>query len=523
MAKFTCRVKSGSRGGGQSAAAKVDYIFREGKYSQGRSADEILTVGEGDDARRGTGVGYMPAWSAGDPRVLFGAADAHERADGRLYTECMIALPAEVTDAEALDLAAVLAHEIATMTGDHLPFAYAVHRGRRPPPPEGAQNRHAHVVLSERPLDGVERDSETWFRRANRKAPELGGAVKLRKSKHYVRDIRELAAETINRALEATGHPERVSAKTYAAQVAQAAAAAEVARQQAEEARQQAEEARRQAELARADDDAEAAEDLDYASRTARTRAEAEEARAAAETARVDELACTVPRLHLGPYAAMVERSGGQSLVGSLNRVRAAEEDRIRADFRATAARVAAAAAEPPPPLPASVTPPALSDDRDFADAIAAVLPPTSNKTLNSLSNMLGDDDIDAPARRALLGMRATDAHTADARAKAEERHHQPAVEAAIEAQEKRRWTRLSADERHRTFVAVILESLPKIVDAIRAVCREVLGHRRRRAISADQAPPAGAVAPGRAQGLADAQDRANLARGDDHGDGYSR
>ena len=46
MAIFHLTAKTGSRGGGQSAKAKADYIQREGKYA--RDKDEVLHTQSGN-------------------------------------------------------------------------------------------------------------------------------------------------------------------------------------------------------------------------------------------------------------------------------------------------------------------------------------------------------------------------------------------------------------------------------------------------------------------------------------------
>ena len=65
----------------RSAAAKADYIEREGRYEQDR---EELEHRESD---------HMPEWAEEAPRSYWEAADEHERANGRLYREVQFALP----------------------------------------------------------------------------------------------------------------------------------------------------------------------------------------------------------------------------------------------------------------------------------------------------------------------------------------------------------------------------------------------------------------------------------------------
>ena len=55
--------------------------------------------------------------------------------------------------------------------GERLPYTLAVHRGK-------GENPHAHLMISERSNDGIERSREQWFKRYNSKDPEKGGARK---------------------------------------------------------------------------------------------------------------------------------------------------------------------------------------------------------------------------------------------------------------------------------------------------------------------------------------------------------
>ena len=87
MAVYHLKVGFGSRASGQSACAKNEYIEREGRYA----ADS--------EEREHVEHGHMPAWAQDDPHAYWQAADAHERANGRLYSEVQFALPREL-DAE---------------------------------------------------------------------------------------------------------------------------------------------------------------------------------------------------------------------------------------------------------------------------------------------------------------------------------------------------------------------------------------------------------------------------------------
>ena len=211
MAICHVRCSSGSRAGGQSGAAKVAYVLREGKYERGR--DDLVASGSGN----------LPAWAEGDARALFAAADVYERANGRLFVEVESALPNEL---DAKQRGALVRAWVEELTTGGLPHAYAVHAGRPKSPGEPA-NPHVHVVLSERANDGIARDAAGWFRRANRKDPASGGAAKDRrlKDRSWVEATRGRWERLVNSHLERAGRPERITAESHATRIERAEAA----------------------------------------------------------------------------------------------------------------------------------------------------------------------------------------------------------------------------------------------------------------------------------------------------------
>ena len=213
MAIYHAHVSSGSRKGGQSGAAKVAYVLREGKYS-GRY-DLVVS-----------GFGNLPTWAGGDPRALFTAADLYERANARLFVEVEVALPNELAEPQQQELVRAIA---AAVTTPGLPFTYAIHAGRPKSIGEPA-NPHAHILLSERVNDGIPRDAAQWFRRANKKAPELGGAAKDRsvKERSWVEDTRKVIEALINEHLTRSELAERVTADSHATRIKKALAGGDI-------------------------------------------------------------------------------------------------------------------------------------------------------------------------------------------------------------------------------------------------------------------------------------------------------
>ena len=182
MSTYHCSVKHGSHGTGASAGAKAAYICREGKYAD--KPDLAYSAS-----------GNMPEWAQENPRAFWQAADNYERANGRLYTEIEIALPREISAEQRENLVNGFAYS--ELNG--LPYTVAIHNPRAGI--EGGEQPHAHIVFSERKQDGIERDEEQFFKRANTKAPEKGGCAKDRtwNDQDKVQQIRESWEQHYNR------------------------------------------------------------------------------------------------------------------------------------------------------------------------------------------------------------------------------------------------------------------------------------------------------------------------------------
>ena len=199
MAVYHLKVGFGSRAGGQSASAKNEYIEREGRYE--KDLEEL----------EHTEHGHMPAWAQDDPHAYWQAADAHERANGRLYSEIQFALPRELDAAGRRELAGAFAERVCG--GERLPYTLALHRGGA-----DGENPHAHLMFSERGNDGIARSEEQWFKRHNPTAPERGGARKSRAAKagDWLDTTRQAWEQTANRALDQAGREERVDGRSLA-------------------------------------------------------------------------------------------------------------------------------------------------------------------------------------------------------------------------------------------------------------------------------------------------------------------
>lgn len=208
MASLHFVMKNGKCGTGGSHA---QYITREGKYSRGEKAEELIHKEHGN----------MPSWAQDNPQDFWKAADQNERANGRVYTELEIDLPNELTQEQRTQLVQEFVRE---QIGENHAYTFAIHEKDATLDPS-QKNPHAHIMFSERKNDGIERSRDQYFKRANSKNPEKGGAAKDRDTWHgrdKVYELRQAWAEKQNQALEREGHSVRVDPRTLEEQRAEA-------------------------------------------------------------------------------------------------------------------------------------------------------------------------------------------------------------------------------------------------------------------------------------------------------------
>jgi hypothetical protein len=198
MASYHLTARIGAKG---KAASHAAYISREGKYS-GRERYEDLEA---------TGHGNMPKWAEHAPANFWTAADEYERANGSVYREIEVALPRELTPDERRGL---VEDFVRRELGDQHVYQWAIHTPKAAL--EKGEQPHAHIMYSERRLDGIERDPDQFFKRYNAKNPEKGGAQKASggkargEMKQELLELRERWADVQNIHLQLNGHDVRV-------------------------------------------------------------------------------------------------------------------------------------------------------------------------------------------------------------------------------------------------------------------------------------------------------------------------
>jgi hypothetical protein len=190
VAIFHLTTKSVSKNKGQSSKAKAAYNLRLGKYAKQ------------EDKRFHGYSGNMPEWVGSDVRTFWAAADKFERSNGRTAREIEVALPSELSKDQQIRLA----HEFTkSIVKDKHPYVLALHEGK-------GSNPHAHLLFSERQLDGIPRDKTQFFARAHPTRAEKGGARKDRAmiEKQWLETVRQTWQDHANRALARAGRAERV-------------------------------------------------------------------------------------------------------------------------------------------------------------------------------------------------------------------------------------------------------------------------------------------------------------------------
>ena len=204
MAIYALEIKHKAKGKGASAKAHAQYIAREGKYSKGIKGHDIEYIGHGN----------MPEWATESPMDFWEAADTYERSNGRVYTEIQVAIPRELSGKDRVN---VIREFVAEELGDRHVYTVAVHNSKAL---DGGEQPHAHIMFSIRELDGIDRTKEQFFKRANDKDPEKGGAKKSRewskdeRDRDRVGELRLSWERHANKALEKAGKEERIDRRS---------------------------------------------------------------------------------------------------------------------------------------------------------------------------------------------------------------------------------------------------------------------------------------------------------------------
>lgn len=209
MATYHLSLKNGKVG---TAKQHADYILREGRYSGGKRAEELVYK----DAN-------LPRWAM-SASAFFACADRYERTNGRAYTEFEIALPNELTHEENKKM---VNDFITAHIGNNKVWTYAIHS--KPATFDDSQEQiHVHIMICERIVeDGITKakSPSKFFKRYNSKNPQNGGYLKDRalsgsrtEIAKKLKGIRQSWEDMVNAEYKTHGIDKVVSCKTLKAQ-----------------------------------------------------------------------------------------------------------------------------------------------------------------------------------------------------------------------------------------------------------------------------------------------------------------
>lgn len=150
---------------GRSAVYRYEYTLRVDQFSYEKDSKY-------NDFLFGQNIN-MPAFASEDPKLFWESCENYERANANTFRTIDFSLPAELSDEENIEIATRFTEEIFS---DKFVYSMAVHS--KPSSAQSIQNIHCHIMFSERKLDGIERDPKEFFKRFNRKNPQLGGCEK---------------------------------------------------------------------------------------------------------------------------------------------------------------------------------------------------------------------------------------------------------------------------------------------------------------------------------------------------------
>ena len=192
MAIYRLNTSNGRVG---SASPHANYIMGEGEYRY--KQNEIIYQAH-----------HMP--NDLTPHEFWKLADDNEPVNGRTYREFKITLPHEFSKEENIEL---LNEFIKKELGNDYYYSVVIHD--KESSEKGINNVHAHLMFSERKIDGIERRPEYFFRKNCYKNPTKGGAKKEPSwtKREKLLEIRKDWEDILNQRLEEKGI-EKVSCKS---------------------------------------------------------------------------------------------------------------------------------------------------------------------------------------------------------------------------------------------------------------------------------------------------------------------
>lgn len=195
MAEYRFCYKKGKLGYAKNHAA---YILREENYA---SRKEELVYKESGNMEMFDGTSAVKFWEY---------ADTYERTNSVVYREIEVNIPNEFNHEQAKEL---INNFVKKELGEKYIYTYAIHESYNN---DGEKNLHCHLMFSERELDGINRELSQFFKRANSKDRNKGGAEKNRKwqDKSRLLELRKSWEIESNILLEKYGFEARVDCRS---------------------------------------------------------------------------------------------------------------------------------------------------------------------------------------------------------------------------------------------------------------------------------------------------------------------
>lgn len=199
MAEYRLHYKKGIVGYAKSHA---EYILRENNYKY----KEDLVYKESGNIY--AAIGKIEE----NPVLIFwDFADKNERINSVVYREMELNIPNKLKKSESIELI----KNFVKKELNNSPYTFAIHETYNE---NGEKNIHCHLMFSERDIDGINRAPDTFFKRANSKNPELGGAKKNRiwQKKEKLLSLRKSWEIETNSILEKYNYKDRVNCGSLA-------------------------------------------------------------------------------------------------------------------------------------------------------------------------------------------------------------------------------------------------------------------------------------------------------------------
>lgn len=190
MSHFRIEIKTLSKSKGQSAAAANIYDTRERHIDK----SDLAKIGQIN----------MPNWAKSDVSKFWNAADKFERENGLVARRAILSFPRQLPS-ESYEK---YIREWLSQNCPKLPASWAIHFDSE------TNNPHVHILISERMTDGIEREPELFFKRANSKNPSAGGCRKAdigSTRKDWLSDARQSWASILNAHLPPHEHVSHLS------------------------------------------------------------------------------------------------------------------------------------------------------------------------------------------------------------------------------------------------------------------------------------------------------------------------